>query len=382
LHSSPSTVRKPVITGDGKGNPKGKGKGKGLGKPTLTEGDKDGKGKKGEKGKNGGKGRKGGKGDKGKLPSILKTTKTGVRWSGKGQPPGSSDAAQHCSRCNVSHWGGLADKCMRPPCRFCTAENFSPTDHTVFKCPRKPPKGKRDSEPPAKRTKFNVMEQINSMTAEQYNEMDQTFTLVREVRGLITNGEAQAEEDTEQVLAVSAVKAPRIQQQLVPYVPTNSALTLTAVHTKLSEGAKLKEAVRRVGLARLAEGRDGRQRSLTEVEPAKESTKTKISQFGNVAQGAWNGMPEGETLQMLLEFDEPEDELLFRRPAFGGALEQPETTCCSRLSGGLVSFFEENSFSNFHLLPLLRRTDGVCGSNGSPDDASAVRHVGGVDFRG
>ena len=104
LHSPPSAARTPVITskGNGKGNGKDnlKGKGKGWGKPSLREGDKGQKGQKGqkgEKGKNGGKGGKGRKGDKGQLASILKTVKTGSRWTGKGhwQPPGKDAVSQH-----------------------------------------------------------------------------------------------------------------------------------------------------------------------------------------------------------------------------------------------------------------------------------------------
>ena len=107
LHSPPSAARTPVITskgngkGKGKDNLKGKGKGKGWGKPSLREGDKGGKGQKGDKGgkgKKGAKGQKGDKGGKGQLASILKTVKTGSRWTGKGQPPGKEAVSQHCAR--------------------------------------------------------------------------------------------------------------------------------------------------------------------------------------------------------------------------------------------------------------------------------------------
>ena len=83
---------------------------------------------------------------------------------------------------------------MRAPCRVCTAEGFKPTDHSVFKCSRKPPTDKRSTEPPAKKIKFSVMEQINSMTASQYNEMEKTLQQVKAVRALITNGEELGEE--------------------------------------------------------------------------------------------------------------------------------------------------------------------------------------------
>ena len=174
---------------------------------------------------------------------------------------------------------------MRAPCRYCTAEGLTPTDHSLFYCSRKPITGQRDTEPLRKKIKFNVMESINSMTASQYNEMETTFEQVKAVRALITNGEESvATEVSEQILAVTA-KTPTPQQQLVPYVPTKPGLTLTATRPKQSEEAKLREAVKRVGMARKAEGIDGKQRSLTEVEPATESAKVKTSQFGTVAKG-------------------------------------------------------------------------------------------------
>jgi hypothetical protein len=86
----------------------------------------------------------------------------------------------------------------------------------VFKCPRKPPTGKRSTEPPAKKIKFSVMEQINSMTASQFNEMEKTFQQVKAVRALITNGEELVEEDDpEHILAVT-VETPKSQLQMVP----------------------------------------------------------------------------------------------------------------------------------------------------------------------
>jgi hypothetical protein len=124
-------------------------------------------------------------------------------------------------------------------------------------------------------------------------------------------------------------------------------------------------------MARKAEGMDGNQRSLTELEPVKESAKAKTPRFGSVDQG-WNGMCENETMHMLIEYEDPADEQLFRCQTVGGDRRRPETTCCPRLSGGLASFFEENNFSNFHLLPLLRHTDEVCGSYVSSDDASVL----------
>ena len=378
LHSPPSAVRTPVITskgngkGKGKDNLKGKGKGKGWGKPSLREGDKGGKGQKGDKGGKGKKGEKGRKGDKGQLASILKTVKTGSRWTGKGQPPGTGAVSQHCARCQLSHYGNVGNKCMRAPCRYCTAEGLTPTDHSLFYCTRKPITGQRDTEPLRKKVKFNAMDQINSLTAAQYREMEKTFDQVNAVRALITNGENSVEgHASEQIRALTAQTEPP-QLQVAPYAPTKPTLTLTATRPKQSDEAKLREAVKAVTLARRADGHDGKQRSLTELEPVPASAKVKTSQFGTVAQGAWNGMPEGEQMRMLVEYEDPADEQLFRRQAVGGHRVQPETTCCPRLSGGLASFFEENNFSNFHLLPLLLRTDGVCGSNGSPDDASAL----------
>jgi hypothetical protein len=74
----------------------------------------------------------------------------------------------------------------------------------VFKCSRKPPTGKRGAEPPAKKIKFNVMEQISSMTAKQYNEMEKTFQQVQAVR-LLMNGESSVQAVIpEQILAVTA----------------------------------------------------------------------------------------------------------------------------------------------------------------------------------
>ncbi len=75
------------------------------------------------------------------------------------------------------------------------------------------------------------------------------------------------------------------------------------------------------------------------MEPAKESVKVKTPQFGNVAQG-WNGLNEGEKMQMLIEADDPAEEHLFRRQAVGGDRIQPEGSCCPVLSGAHASFFE------------------------------------------
>ena len=238
---------------------------------------------------------------------------------------------------------------MRPPCRFCTAEGFNPKDHSVFKCPRKPPLGKRSTEPPAKKVKFHVMDQINSLTRSEYNEMETAFQQVKDFRAMLTNGDIPAEEEApNQVLAITAGRAPQPQQQLVPYRPTKASLTLTAVHAQQSGEAKRKAAIRQVAMARRAEGMDGNQRSLTESEPAGESAKVQTCRFGTVDQG-WNGMNAEETLQMLIEYEDPADEQLFRRPAVGGGRKQPETTCCPRLSGGLVSFFDDFIFfDNWH----------------------------------
>ena len=160
---------------------------------------------------------------------------------------------------------------MRPPCRFCTAAGFRPTDHSMFKCSRKPPTGKRSTEPPVKKIKFNAMDQINSLTASQYREMEKTFDQVNAVRALITNGENSVEDNaSEQILAVTSQSQPS-QLQVVPYAPTKTTLTLTATRPKQSDEAKLREAVKAVTLARRADGHDGTQRSLTEIEPVPES---------------------------------------------------------------------------------------------------------------
>ena len=189
------------------------------------------------------------------------------------------------------------------------------------------------------------MDQINSLTAAQYREMEKTFDQVNAVRALITNGENSVEGNaSEQILALTAQTQPP-QLQVVPYAPTKPTLTLTATRPKQSDEAKLREAIKRVEMARRADGHDGKQHSLTEVEPVTPSAKVKTSQFGTVAQGAWNGMNEGERIRMLVEYEDPADEQLFRRQAVGGHRVQPETTCCPRLSGGLASFFEENNFS-------------------------------------
>ena len=77
-------------------------------------------------------------------------------------------------------------------------------------------------------------------------------------------------------------------------------------------------------MARKADGMDGHQRSLTELEPVKESAKAKTSRFGSVDQG-WNGMRDDETMHMLIEYEDPADEQLFRCQAVGGDHRRPET---------------------------------------------------------
>ena len=124
---------------------------------------------------------------------------------------------------------------MRAPCRFCTAEGLNPTDHSEFKCPRKPPSGKRSTEPLAKKAKFHAMETVNALTRAEYTELATVIQQVQDCRTMITRGDIPAEEESpNQVLAITAGRASHPQQQLVPYVPSKAILTLTAVHDRES----------------------------------------------------------------------------------------------------------------------------------------------------
>ena len=74
-------------------------------------------------------------------------------------------------------------------------------------------------------------------------------------------------------------------------------------------------------------------------------------------------------MQILVEVDDPAEEHLVRPRTGGSGRLQTEVSCCSET---LVSFFGADYFSNFCLRPLLCHADGVCGMNGSPDDASVL----------
>jgi hypothetical protein len=63
----------------------------------------------------------------------------------------------------------------------------------VFKCTRKPPSGKRITEPPAKKVKFHAMETINALTRAEYKELETVFQQVQDCRTMITRGDIPAD---------------------------------------------------------------------------------------------------------------------------------------------------------------------------------------------